>query len=90
MNVFLTFFDAKGAGSNHFETARFSKPDRKGETAFRLRRRERIEGQARQEATKNIKEMRLANHHAQDVVVLQKLAKSNTETESFGSLLGHF
>ena len=33
---------------------------------------------------------RLANHHAQDVVVLQKLAKSNTERESFGSLLGHF
>ena len=34
---------------------------------------------------------RLANHHAQeDVVVLQKLAKSITDREPFGTLLGHF
>ena len=31
-----------------------------------------------------------ANHHAQDVVVLQKLAKSNTDREPFGTLLGQF
>ena len=33
------------------------------------------------------KNTRLANHHAQDVVVLQKLAKSNTEREPFGVVL---
>ena len=36
------------------------------------------------------KNTRLANHHAQDVVVLQKLAKSNTERKAFETLLGHF
>ena len=36
------------------------------------------------------KNTRLANHHAQDVVVLRKLAKSNTESEPFGTFLNHF
>ena len=36
------------------------------------------------------KNTRLANHHAQDVVVLRKLAKNNTEKEPFETLLGHF
>ena len=36
------------------------------------------------------KNTRLANYHAQDGAVLQTLAKSNTEREPFGTLLGHF
>ena len=71
-------FDAKGTGNvrqHVLKTARFSRPGRKGKTEFGLRRRERIEGRALQETTKNITETRLANHHTQDVVVLQKTVK---------------
>ena len=70
---FEQVFDAKGTGNvrqHVLKTARFSRPGRKGEIVFRLRRRERIEGRALQETTNKHKETRLANHHAQDVVVL--------------------
>ena len=50
-------FDANGTRNMRqhvLKTKRFSRPGRKGKTAFRLRRRERIEGRALQETTKNI------------------------------------
>ena len=51
-------FDAKGtrnARQHVLKTARFPRPGRKVKFAFRLRRREQIEGRALQETTKIIK-----------------------------------
>ena len=85
-------FDANGTRNMRqhvLKTKRFSRPGRKGKTAFRLRRRERIEGRALQETTKKTyKETRLANQHAQDVFVLQKTVKKSHRKKAFWDTFG--
>ena len=57
---------------------------------FRLRRRERIEGRALQETITNTKETRLANHHAQDVGVLQEIIKKQSKGNSWRQFWAYF